>query len=372
MAVGLRHDPRAPKIPSELCENFLWEDLSYGGYRVSKRINLGLQGGGAHGAFTWGVLDRILEDERIEIAGISGTSAGALNGAALKAGYVTGGREGAKENLDWFWGQIGAVSDDWLSNWMDAVAPRTSALASAMSLSPMTAMMDFSVRLLSPYSTGPFYSNPLKPIVDEFQYDAVCGAQGPELYVGATNVRSGKIKVFSGEGISSDALMASACLPTMFRAVEIDGESYWDGGFTGNPALFPLFEGDLPEDIVVVNINPLSRDAVPRDVTSIQNRINEISFNSSLLRELRAISFVKRLLRDGTMSKGAMRNVLVHMISDDALMNELNVVTKSQPNPVVLARLKSAGRAAADRFLTEHYDDIGERDTVDLSAMFGS
>ena len=265
---------------------------------------------------------------------------------------------------------MGAVSDDWLSSWMDAVAPDTSTLASAMALSPVTAMMDFSVRMASPYSTGPFYSNPLLPIVEKFEYDAVCSEDGPNLYVGATNVRSGKVKIFSGTDISSDALMASACLPTMFQAVEIDGEAYWDGGFTGNPALFPLFVNGLPDDIVVVNINPLYREAVPRDTASIQNRINEISFNSSLLRELRAISFVKRLLYTGSMPEGAMRNVLVHMISDDGLMNDLNVVTKSQPNPVVLARLKSAGRSAAETFLDKHFDDLGERDTVDLSAMF--
>ncbi|MGJ8610981.1 MAG: patatin-like phospholipase family protein [Octadecabacter sp.] len=339
---------------------------------MTKRINLGLQGGGAHGAFTWGVLDRILDDDRIEIAAMSGTSAGALNGAALKAGYAENGREGAKKKLDWFWGQVGAVSDDWVSQWMDAVAPDTNMLASAMALSPMTAMLDFSERMMSPYATGPFYKNPLQPIVDKFEYDAVCGDAGPDLFVCATNVRSGKIKLFSGDAITSDALMASACLPTVFRAVEIDGEAYWDGGFTGNPALFPLFTDGFPSDIVVININPLRRETVPHDTAAIQNRINEISFNSSLLRELRAINFVKRLLHKGTVPKGSMRDVLVHMISDDPLMNDLNVVTKSQPNPVVLARLKAAGRAAADRFLTDHFDDIGERDTVDLAAMFAS
>lgn len=183
-------------------------------------------------------------------------------------------------------------------------------------------------------------------------------------------MRSGKIKVFSGTDITSDALTASACLPTLFQAVEIDGEAYWDGGYSGNPALFPLFEGDKPDDIVVVNINPLHRDEIPTDPQAIQNRINEISFNSSLLRELRAIRFVKRLLGNGTLPKGAMKNVLVHMIADDALMNDLSVATKSVPNPIVLARLKSAGRGAANAFLDAHYDDLGERDTVDLEDMF--
>ncbi|MCF2870631.1 patatin-like phospholipase family protein [Octadecabacter sp. G9-8] len=335
-----------------------------------KRINLALQGGGAHGAFTWGVLDRILEDDRIEIAAISGTSAGAMNGAALKAGMATGGREGAKENLDWFWEQIGAVKDDALVNWMDAIAPATPMLAAAMAYSPSYAAIDMTTRMLSPYASGALYSNPLTSIVEKFHYDDVCGEQGPELYVGATNVRTGKIKVFSGGDITGDALMASACLPTMFQAVEIDGEAYWDGGYTGNPALFPLFGAGLPSDIVVININPLHRDEIPNDPQSIQNRINEISFNSSLFRELRAINFVKRLILDGTMDQGKMRNVLVHMVSDDVLMNDLNVATKSVANPVVLARLKSAGRTAANRFLEDHFDDLGERDTVDLEAMF--
>lgn len=337
---------------------------------MTKRINLALQGGGAHGAFTWGVLDRILEDARIEIAAISGTSAGAMNGAALKAGMIKGGRAGARENLDWFWGQIGAVTDDALATWMDAVAPAAPLLANAMAYSPAYAAFDMTTRMLSPYGAGPFYQNPLKSIVEKLEYDAVCAADGPALYVGATNVRSGKIKVFSGADITGDALMASACLPTLFQAVEIAGEAYWDGGYTGNPALFPLFEADLPDDIVVININPLERHDIPSDPQPIQNRINEISFNSSLLRELRAINFVKRLLRTGTMPAGAMKQVLVHMIADDDLMNDLSVATKAVPNPVVLARLKSAGRQAASAFLDTHFDDLGTRDTVDLEAMF--
>lgn len=335
-----------------------------------KRINLGLQGGGAHGAFTWGVLDRILEDDRIEIAAISGTSAGALNGAALKAGMLKGGRDGARENLDWFWAQVGAVTDDALAAWMDTIAPAAPFIAAAMAYSPAYAAYDLTSRFLSPYGVGPFYRNPLERIVDQFAYDAVCAHDGPQLHVGATNVRSGKIRVFTGADISSAALMASACLPTVFQAVEIDGEAYWDGGYSGNPALFPLFQDGLPDDIVVVNINPLHRDDVPTDPQAIQNRINEISFNSSLLRELRAIRFVKRLLEGGAVAKGSMKHVLVHMIADDVLMNDLSVATKSVPNPVVLARLKQAGRDAADAFLGAHYDDLGQRDTVNLEQMF--
>ncbi|MEL6958246.1 MAG: patatin-like phospholipase family protein [Pseudomonadota bacterium] len=337
---------------------------------LTKRINLALQGGGAHGAFTWGVLDRLLDDDRIEVAAISGTSAGALNGAAFKAGMVTGGRDGARKALDAFWADVGAVTDDALLAWINTVAPAAPFLATAMAYSPAYTLFDIASRLTSPYGTGPFYSNPLKPIVDKFSYDRVCATDGPALFVGATNVRTGKIKVFQGEEISSEALMASACLPTLFQAVEIGSEAYWDGGYTGNPALFPLFEAEFPDDIVVININPLERERIPQYSQAIQNRINEISFNSSLLRELRAINFVKRLLSSGQMPEGAMKNVLVHMIADDDLMNNLSVATKTVPNPVVLAKLKVAGQEAADRFLTAHFDDIGTRDSVDLRAMF--
>ncbi len=340
----------------------------------TRRINLALQGGGAHGAYTWGVLDRILEQEDIEIAGISGTSAGALNGAALKSGMIAGGREGARANLDWLWSQVGAVQDARLLDWMRWLEPGQ--VARAIEYSPAFAVADFWSRTLSPYSFGPFYRNPLTPIVEAFDYDKVCADTGPELFICATRVRTGKIRVFSGAEIGTDAILASACLPTLFQAVEIDDpqtgrrEAYWDGGYTGNPALYPLFADRLPPDIVVININPIERDSVPVTVTQIQNRINEISFNSSLLRELRAIAFVQRLLDDGTLHTGRKNRVLVHMIADDALMNELSVATKMMPNAYVLDRLKAAGRAAAETFLVRHQDDLNMRSTIDLAEMY--
>ena len=341
------------------------------------RVNLALQGGGAHGAFTWGALDRLLEDDRIEIAAISGTSAGAMNAAALKAGLVSGGRDGARANLDWFWGQIGAVTDEPLAKWLDFVAPAVPALAAGLKYSPAFAAIDMTQRMFSPYDYGPLVRNPLERIVSQFHFPDVCGDEGPALFIGATNVRSGKVRVFSGDEITVPAILASACLPTLFQAVEIadpvtgEVEAYWDGGYTGNPPLFPLFSSDLPDDIVIVNINPLERVDVPKDSLSIQNRINEISFNASLLRELRAISFVKRLLTEGSLERGTMKDVIVHMVSDDSLMNDLNVATKTIPTPVVLARLKAAGRAAMGDFLDQHRDKIGRESSVDLGAMFG-
>ncbi|MGJ8622427.1 MAG: patatin-like phospholipase family protein [Yoonia sp.] len=340
------------------------------------RINLALQGGGAHGAFTWGVLDRLLDEEDIEFAAISGTSAGALNAAALKSGWVEGGRDGARDNLTWLWGQIGAITDPMFTPWIDSATSSTELWAKAMKYSPAYTAFEMTNRMMSPYVYGPAMRNPLENIVTRFHYDAVCKSEGPELHICATNVRSGKIRVFTGDEIMPEVIMASACLPSLFQAVEFTdpatgkSEAFWDGGYTGNPALFPLFANDLPDDILIVNINPLYRETLPMDPQSIENRINEISFNSSLLRELRAIDFVKRLLADGSVKRGTMKDVLVHMISDDALMNTLNVATKTIPTAVILSRLKSAGHAAADAFLKQHKDDLGKQSSVDLAAMF--
>ncbi|MEY1555553.1 patatin-like phospholipase family protein [Yoonia sp. R2331] len=341
-----------------------------------KRINLALQGGGAHGAFTWGVLDRFLQDEEIEIAAISGTSAGALNAAALKAGMIEDGRAGARANLDWLWGQVGAITDEGLSAWVGAWGATAPFWAKAMEYSLPYQGFDLTTRLFSPYVYGPLMQNPLRRIVEQFSYDKVCANEGPLIHICATNVRSGKIRVFQGEEISPEVILASACLPSLFQAVEFvdpktgKEEAFWDGGYTGNPALFPLFEPALPDDILIVNINPLHREDLPRDSQAIANRINEISFNSSLLRELRAIDFVRRLIADGKVQKGAMKNVLVHMIADDDLMNDLNVATKTIPNAVVLGRLKAAGQQAAEQFLATHKGALNKRSTVDLEAMF--
>ena len=343
---------------------------------AKKRVNLALQGGGAHGAFTWGVLDRLLHEDDIEIAAISGTSAGALNGAALKSGMVEGGAPEARARLDWLWQEVGAQPHLQLPQWMEPLS--LSSVSKALEMSPGFLAADAWSRVVSPYAYGPLYQNPLKPIVSQFNFDNLCADKdkGPCLFVCATKVRSGKIKVFKDSEITTDVILASACLPTMFKAVSITdpetgmNEDYWDGGYTGNPALFPLFTDSLPEDILIVNINPLERSETPKTGQDIQNRINEISFNSSLLRELRAIEFVQRLLANGTLQRGEMSEVFVHMIADDALMNELSVATKLIPTPYTLARLKEAGQKAADDFLSAHKKDLNKRSSVDLVGMF--
>lgn len=342
-----------------------------------KRINLALQGGGAHGAFTWGVLDRLLDEDGLEIAAISGTSAGALNGAALKSGLVTGDREAARANLDWLWQQIGAIEAPWFPDWLSAALPDPGVIAKMIEYSPAYAAAEAAGRMISPYAYGPLYQNPLRRIAERFHYDAVCADAGPAFYVSATNVRTGKIRVFAAHEVHADVLLASACLPTLFQAPEFTDpktgtrEAFWDGGYTGNPALFPMYKPALPDDIVIVNINPLERPEIPKTPQEIQNRINEISFNSSLFRELRAIQFVRDLIAEGALEKGRKKDVLVHMIADDALMRALSVATKMVPTAHVLNELKRAGRRAAAGFLRDHWDRIGRESSVDLREMFG-
>ena len=339
-----------------------------------KKINVALQGGGAHGAFTWGALDVLLADDRIDVAGISGTSAGALNGAAVKAGMAIAGEEAARENLDWLWKQVAGVQDMRMATWMAPFGPAH--VSQALEYSLPYAVGEAASRMMSPYTYGPFYRNPLTDIVSKFNMEKVCCDDGPQLFINATRVRNGKLRVFGQAEVTPEVIMASACLPTLFQAVPIHDtetgqvEEFWDGGYTGNPALFPLFSDTLPEDIVVININPLERAEPPRTPQQIQNRINEISFNSSLLREMRAISFVKRLLDDGTIEQGRMRRVNMHMIADDELMNDLSVATKLVPNGFVMGKLHDAGARAATQFLDTHFDLIGESDSIDMRAMF--
>jgi NTE family protein len=333
---------------------------------IVRRVSLALQGGGAHGAFTWGVLDRLLDEDDIEIAGISGTSAGALNGAALKAGLLAGGRVAAQKRLDRLWTQVGEIGDfrmvPWVQPWLPALRAWQDAVEAFLPVSPQAIAAQF----YSPYALGSAWENPLDPVVRDLDFAHVCGAAGPRLFVSATNVRTGKIKVFDGKEITPEALLASACLPTVFQAVDIGGEAYWDGGYSGNPALFPLYEPELPDDILVVSINPLRRGEVPDTPLEIQNRINEISFNASLLGELRAINFVRRLIAEGKVQRGQMKDVRVHMIADDGLMNALSAATKLSPSPQLLARLKAAGQAAAERFLSHAGKRIGMEPTVHL------
>lgn len=346
-----------------------------------KQINLALQGGGAHGAFAWGVLDRLLDEDWLDIAAVSGTSAGALNAAALKAGLSVGaggrGRQAARENLDAVWSAVGEVSENRIIRWMASLFPVPRGFQRVTEMFSPIAWLEGVTRVFSPYDYGPFYTNPLTEIIGTIPHGDFTADGGPDLFISATNVRTGRVRVFTGADLSLKAVLASACLPTLFRAIEIDDpksglrEAYWDGGYSANPALFPLFAQGLPRDIVIVNINPWHRDDLPRTPVDIQNRINEISFNASLQRELRAINFVKRLFDQGRLEEGSMKNVLVHMIYDDHLMTDLSARTKLMPGPGLLSRMKAAGQDAADRWLANNAGALGQRDTVDLPSLFG-
>ncbi len=333
-----------------------------------KTIELALQGGGAHGAFTWGVLDRLLEDGRLRIQGLSGTSAGAMNGAVVADGIVRGGYDNAREKLEEFWSAVseaGKLSpikrtplDTLMGNW-------------SLDYSPGYVAADFLSRMFSPYDLNPLNINPLRDIVaDRIDFDRVNRCTDLKLFITATNVRTGRPKIFRQPDISVDALMASACLPTMFKAVEIDGEAYWDGGFMGNPALFPLVDECDARDMVIVQINPIERDELPTTAADIANRVNEITFNSSLIKELRSLGFLWEVIHHEGLEREEYRDARVHRIFGGETMLELSVSSKLNSEWTFLVYLRDVGRETADQWLEEHYDDIGKRSTLDLGKLF--
>ncbi len=331
-------------------------------------VNLALQGGGAHGAFCWGVLDRLLEDERIGFDGISATSAGSMNAAVLAYGLVEGGRDGAKRALAGFWrrvGEVGAASPLQPSVW-DRLQHDHSLLHS-----PAFLMFDLMSRVLSPYEMNPLNINPLRRVLEEsVDFEAIRRHCPVKLFLSATNVRSGKIRLFGNDEITAEAVLASACLPFLFHTVEIDGEAYWDGGYMGNPAIFPLIYSCDAVDVVVVHINPIERDEVPRSAGEILSRVNELSFNSSLMREMRAIAFVSRLIDEGTIRAGAMKRMLIHAIADEPYMRSLRLTSKMNPDPGFLQHLHGVGRDCADAWLAETYEALGNRTSVDLAERY--
>lgn len=328
---------------------------------AQKRINLALQGGGAHGAFTWGVLDFLLEDDRFKIDGLTGTSAGAMNAVVLASGYQANGTQGAREKLEEFWWQISQQA------FLSPIkrSPVDIALGQwSLDFSPSYLAFDLMSRFSSPYEFNPLNLNPLRDVVDRVvDFDLVHACSDLKLFVAATNVYSGKIRVFSEKDVDLDAVMASACLPHLFQAVEIDGEPYWDGGYMGNPPMYPLFYHTQTPDVVLIQINPIERRETPRSAREILNRLNEITFNSSLIRELRAIDFVGRLMEEGKLSSDDYMKVNLHRITAEEL-KPLQASSKMNAEWAFLTELKSIGRNAAKNWVEQHYDDIGRRSTI--------
>jgi len=336
----------------------------------TKRINLALQGGGAHGAFTWGVLEQILSDERLSVEGISGTSAGAMNAVMLADGLCHGGREEAQKRLADFWRSVSSTGN--LPALQRAVMERILSFT-PLEGSPVQAWFDTLSRYFSPYDVNPLNINPLRDLIERFvDFERLRANTDLRLFVSATNVQTGRVRIFPRDRITVDAVMASACLPLLFRAVEIDGVPYWDGGYLGNPVIFPFFRTTATEDVLVVQINPLFRQSTPMSSSEIVNRINEITFNSSLIGEYRAIDFVARLIDQGKLPRGTgpgeYRRINVHRIVLDRFGTHFDSFSKLSTDYDFFDMLHINGKRAARRFLDEHFDDIGVKSTVDLRA----
>jgi NTE family protein len=338
--------------------------------KTSKKINLALQGGGAHGAFTWGVLDFLLEDARIDIEGISGTSAGAVNAVMLADGLARGGPDAARQRLAEFW--RAASLDGNLPDLQRSVIDRLFSFTPYEG-SPVQAWFNVVSHYMSPYDLNPLNINPLRDLIERFvDFEAVRACRDISLFISATNVHTGRLRVFPHDKIIADVVMASACLPFLFRAVEIDGVPYWDGGYMANPAIFPFFGATQTEDVLVVQINPVARLATPSTQTEIMNRVNEITFNSSLLAEFRAIEFVTRMIDQGRLphgtAPGEYRRIKVHRITLDSAFHKLTAGSKLSSDFDFFEMLREGGRQAAQDFLGAHFADIGVRSTVDLAA----
>ena len=333
-----------------------------------KRIDLALQGGGAHGALTWGVLDRILEDERIEIDGISGTSAGAMNGVMVADGLQRNGRDGAREALQTFWK---AVSD--AARFSPIQRSPWDRLTGNYSLdhSPSYLFFESLTQLVPPAKLNPLGINPLRDLVaDQVDFERVNACRKVKVYVTATNVRTGRPHIFRQPDLSADTVMASACLPFMFDAVVIDGEAYWDGGYSGNPALYPLVDDQGCRDLVVVQINPLVRRQLPGTAREILNRLNEITFNSSLIKELRSIQLLHQLIDAEGLELERYRAMRLHLIHAEHEIEQLSASSKLNAEWSFLTRLRDQGYRWASDWLDKHFDDIGERSTFDLDELF--
>jgi len=333
--------------------------------RDSVLVDLALQGGGAHGAFTWGVLDRLLDEPWLSIDGISGTSAGAMNAVVLVDGLARGGAEGARAALETFWRKVSEAArlSPFQRTPLDVLVGRWT-----LDYSPAFVAMDLMSRVFSPYELNPGGGNPLRDILAQtVDFDRV--ARAPvKLFVTATNVRTGRGRVFRNAAITPDVLLASACLPTMFQALEIDGDSYWDGGYSGNPTITPLVRECTSKDTIIVQINPVERPGTPRTARDILNRLNEVSFNSVLLKELRMIALLRKVANPGDSEGALWAGMRVHRVTSDVLV-ELGYSSKLNAEWDFLRMLRDEGRSSAESFLGDHGRDLGHRSSFDLDGL---
>ena len=345
----------------------------------TRRVNLALQGGGSHGAFTWGVLDTLLQDGRLQIDGISGASAGAVNAVALAHGFATashkGGeatepREAARATLARIWQGVAAMGS--LGSMAESISKMMlggwSGAGSAVGVEFFSQASNAMSQWLSPYQSNPLDINPLRQLLEnEIDFAAIASHQALKVFVSATQVTTGKAEIFAGKRLTLQAVMASTCLPTVFQAVEIDGQPYWDGGFSSNPALLPLINECTSTDIIVVQINPLRRDQAPQTPHDIMDRVNELTFNASLLSQMRTIDFINRRLADGRLQAGSKyKNVLLHRIDGGEALEELPASSKLSADNAMIEKLFEMGQGAARRWLHRHFEALGQQSTVNI------
>jgi NTE family protein len=336
-----------------------------GAARAPVLVDLALQGGGSHGAFTWGVLDRLMDEPWLRIDGISGTSAGAMNAVVLAGGFAADGPTGAKAALTAFWRRVADSArfspirrsplDIFLGRW-------------TLDTSPFYLAFDLASRVFSPYDLKFGGANPLLQVLTD-SVDFAQVARCPiRLFVTATNVRTGRGRVFRNAELTPDVLLASACLPTVFRAIEIDGEAYWDGGYSGNPTITPLVRESDAHDTLLVAVNPVERPGTPRSAREILDRLNEVSFNATLLKELRMIALLRQVADAGSSEGRKWADMRMHLIASKALA-ELGASSKFNAEWEFLCMLRDEGRRAAEAFLTADSSNIGKRSSIDLDIL---
>ncbi len=328
-------------------------------------VDFALQGGGSHGAFTWGVLDRLIEEPWLRIEAISGTSAGAMNAALVADGWMQGGAEGARAALAAYWRRVShaAAFSPLQRSPLDRLMGRWT-----LDTSPAYVVMDLMARVLSPYDLNPLGFNPLRDILTgSINFGRLTRAP-IRLFITATNVRTGRGRIFRNAEITADVLLASACLPTMFQAIEIDGDPYWDGGYAGNPTLTPLVRESDAHDIILVQINPRERPDRPRTASEVLDRLNEISFNAPLMKELRMIALLRQAADPGHGEGARWAGMRTHRIMSDALAN-FGASSKLNAEWEFVSLLKEEGRKSADAFLTAHGKDIGKHSTADFDML---
>lgn len=333
-----------------------------------KQISLALQGGGSHGAFAWGVLDRVLEDDRVVIEGIVGTSAGAMNAVVAAHGLAQNGNPAARSALREFWNAVADLGSQSFvqPSWIDQLTSRGN-----MDYSPGWIMMDLMSRVLSPYQLNPTNYHPLRDLlIKQVDFEGIRRSDCVKLFVCASNIRTNRLRVFDNNEISADAVLASACLPFMFKAIEIDGEHFWDGGYMGNPPIFPIIYNCKSADVILIMINPISIEDVPQSARAILDRINTLSFNSSLMREMRAINFVNHLVDSGFDDGGRLKKIRIHCIDAEDEMRNLGVSSKINAQPEFIDWLFQLGRKRADIFLREQFDKIGREPSTNIESRF--